>query len=134
MTTFGFTVSTLARELALAEAVDRWVQRGWYVARQDEDVVEMRKPKRPLSPLVALGALALGLKLPGNTLVYGMAFLAVYALIPERAVYITVGHRRECPGRTVPLIMGRMAFRAAPRPLRRRATALSRGCAREVRA
>ncbi len=98
MTTSGFTVSTLARELALAEAVDRWVQKGWYVARQVEDVVEMRKPKRPLSPLVALGALALGLKLPGNTLVYGMAFLAVYALMPERAVYITVdidGNVRE---------------------------------------
>ena len=98
MTTFGFTVSTPARQRALAEAVDRWVQKGWYVARQDEDVVEMRKPKRPLSPLVALGALALGLKLPGNTLVYGVAFLAVYALIPERAVYITVdidGNVRE---------------------------------------
>ena len=98
MSTSGFTVSTLARELAFAEAVDRWVQKGWYVARQDEDVVEMRKPNRPLNPLVALGALALGLKLPGNTLVYGMAFLAAYALIPDRAVYITLdidGNVRE---------------------------------------
>ena len=66
MTTGGFSVSTLTRELALAEAVDRWVQKGWYVAAQGEDVVEMRKPKRPLNPLVALGALAIGTRLPGS--------------------------------------------------------------------
>ena len=98
MTTGGFSVSTLTRELALAEAVDRWVQKGWYVAAQGEDVVEMRKPKRPLNPLVALGALAIGTRLPGSFLAYGVAFLAVYALISERAVYITVdidGNVRE---------------------------------------
>ena len=98
MTTGGFSVSTLTRELALAEAVDRWVQKGWYVARQGEDLVEMRKPKRPLNPLVALGALAIGTRLPGSFLLYGVAVLAVYALISDRAVYITVdidGNVRE---------------------------------------
>lgn len=80
-----------SHQQALKEAVDEKVQGGWYIVRQREDFVEMRKPKGQPNPALLGAALAAGVPLPGLAVFWGGAYLAWHAIKNEPAIHLFVG-------------------------------------------
>ena len=86
----GQALSSAEVKRALDEAVLSHAKRRYYVVRQTQDFVEMRKPKR-LSPAWAAAWVVVGVPLPGLAVLYPVGYAIWHALKGETSIAIYVG-------------------------------------------